>query len=440
MGTIRPMTVGQQLRCAFVDAPRGILRLSARGRRLAALYVGLAVALLGGLGVAVLALEGGARRVLLSWLFPAELHAPADFFVGYVFKSQTRQVLANALVGVTLLVVSLVLFRVKERLSQAVERDADLTGGRELRELRWWQEGLEEVKLTLLYIAAFFVIFWLGHDPAPWRKIASTGLSYLLIFFSYAVDFGAPLPMRHGLRYSQIVKAMLRRPLVTFAFGAVFSAPVIVAAQVVAHVPDLGAGATVGVVFGANVVSIAWAAVGGTWFGARLLPTVETQERSWWPTRVAAWVALLTVVGVGTYAAGNLVVALQGKSQILKCRYSPDWATLKVDKPALGALLGGQVRTQVSFDVVIENPNRLPVRLEDNDLVIADGDGIVIARGRLLPLEVPAGATVRTTVGLAVVLEARALLAGASLNPANWRVTLLVHLDGFDYPIYLKSG
>ncbi|TNF29866.1 MAG: hypothetical protein EP329_14740 [Deltaproteobacteria bacterium] len=434
------MTVGQQLRCALVEAPRGLFRLSPRGRRLALLYVGLAVLLLGGLAAALLALEGTARRVLLSWLFPSELHAPADFFVTYVFKSQTRQVLANALVGVTLMVVSLVLFRVKERLSQAVERGSDLTGGRPFRELRWWQEGLEEVKLALLYAAAFFVIFWLGHDPAPWRRVASTVASYVFLFFTYAVDFGAPLLMRHGLRYSQIVKAMLLRPLATFAFGAVFAAPVIVAAQIVAHSEGLGAGATVGVVFAANVLSIAWAAVGGAWLGARLLPFAETRRRSWWPTRVAAWIALLAVVGLGVYASANLVVALQTKSQILKCRYTPDWSTLKVDKPALGALLGGEVKARVSFDVTIDNPNRLAVRLEDNDLVIADRDGIVIARGELLPLEVPAGETVRTTVGLAVAVDAKSFLAGASLNPATWRVTLIVHLDGFDYPIYLKDG
>jgi len=348
-------------------------------------------------------------------------------------------VLANALVGVTLMVVSLTLFRVKERLSQAVERGSNLTD-RPFRELRWWQEGFEEVKLALLYAAAFFLIFWLGHDPSPWRRVASTVASYVFLFFTYAVDFGAPLLMRHGLRYSQIIKAMLLRPVATFLYGAVFAAPVVIAAQVVAHVPDLGAGATVGIVFAANVLSVTWAAIGGAWLGARLLPCAETRRRSWWPTRVGAWIGLLTVVGLNIYASANLIVALQTKSQILKCSYTPDWSTLKVDKPALGALLGGEVKTRVSFDVTIDNPNPLAVRLEDNDLVVEDPDGLVIARGRLLPLEVPAGGTVTTTVGLAVTVEAKSFLAGASLNPASWRVTLWVHLEGFDYPIYLKDG
>ena len=435
------MTPREQLRVAFWAAPRAVTRLSPRGRRLALAYLALGTALLGALAAALLALEGPARRVLLSWLFPTELHAPADFFVAYVFASQTRQVLANALVGLTLALVGLLLFRVKERLSQAVERDADLLGGRPFRELPWWLEAFEEVKLALLYVAAFVVIFWLGHDPAPWRKVLATVASYLFLFFSVAVDFGAPLLMRHGLRYTQIIKAVFARPLASFGFGLVFAAPTVVATQLVAHTSNLGAGPTVALTFGVSLLTIAWAATGGPWLGAALLPRATRARPSTWPTRAFAWAAPVAVLAGGGWVGGRLVDVLTSKSQILKCRYTPHWDTLTVDKPSLGALLGGEVATRLAFDLEVHNPNRLPVRIEDNRVEIADGDGLVLARGRLTPFEAPAGATVRFRLGLEARLDAKSVLAGASLNPARWRVTLFLELDeGFEFPIFLAGG
>jgi len=435
------MTLPRSLHVALVAAPTALLRLSPRGRRLAAAYLLAAAALLALLGGALLALEGGARRVLLSWLFPTELHAPADFFVAYVFKSQTRQVLANALVGVTLAVIGLTLFRLKERLSQAVERDERLLGGRPFDELPWWLEAFEEVKLALLYIAAFIVIFWLGHDPAPWRKVASTAASYLFLVFTFAVDFGAPLLMRHGRRYGQVLKALARHPVASFTFGLVFAAPGILAAQLVAHSPDLGAGATVAITFTVSLFSLVWAATGGPWLGAHLFAAAE-RARPWrWPTRAATWLALLAILAGGGWVGGQLVRSLSAKSQILKCRYTPHWDTLRVDTPSLVGLLGGKVAARVAFDLEVENPNALPVRIEDNRVEIADGDGIVLAAGRLSPFEVPKQSARRVRLALDAQLEAKALLAGVSLNPARWRVTLYLRLDdGFEFPIFLAGG
>ena len=162
---------------------------------------------------------------------------------------------------------------------------------------------------------------------------------------------------------------------------------------------------------------------------------------STWPTRAFAWAALVAVLAGGGWVGGRLVDVLTSKSQILKCRYTPHWDTLTVDKPSLGALLGGEVATRLAFDLEVHNPNRLPVRIEDNRVEIADGDGLVLARGRLTPFEAPAGATVRFRLGLEARLDAKSVLAGASLNPARWRVTLFLELDeGFEFPIFLAGG
>lgn len=429
-----------QLTLALYDAPRAIGRMSARSWRLAGLYLALAVAVLGGLGALLLSLEGGLRRQLFAWVFPAELHAPADLLVDHVLASQTRQVLANALVASSLLVVSLALFRVKERLSHAVELDHGLHGGRPIAEYPLWFQAFEEVRLLALYGAGFVVTFWIGHDPAPWRGALATTLSYLLVFFTWAVDFGAPLLQRHRLRYAQVIRAVFRRPLASFGFGAVFSAPVILTAQLLAHLPDVAPATTVAVVFGVNVLAIVWAAVGGTWLGAALLPDAEAAPRAHPARQALAWLLVLGILAAGAYVATSLALSLRDKSQVLKCRYDVDWTSLSVDTPALGALLTGEVAARVAFDVVITNPNPLDVRVEDNRLVVRDG-GLDIAEGRLSPLDVPAGATVATRVGLDARLDVKAFLRGASLDPTRWDVILYLRLDDrFDFPVYLATG
>jgi hypothetical protein len=135
----------------------------------------------------------------------------------------------------------------------------------------------------------------------------------------------------------------------------------------------------------------------------------------------------------------NLGVALKDKSQILKCRYTVDWASVQIDKPGLGGLLKGEVQVGVSFEVEIDNPNALPVRIEKNRLV-AEDEGKVIAEGRLAPFEVPANGRSRTRVGLDVTVKASSLLEGASFNPASWGLILYLELtDDFELPIPLAA-
>src|SRR5690606_18486672 len=146
------------------------------------------------------------------------------------------------------------------------------------------------------------------------------------------------------------------------------------------------------------------------------------------------------VLGAGVWVGSRLGVSLAAKSQILKCRYEVDWATLKLDTPELGGLIRGEVKVAVAFDVTIDNPNPLPVRIEDNRLVVSD-DALVIAESRLSPLDVPAHGKARTRVALDAKVRATSILEGASINPLRWDVTLYVAIDeGLELPIYLRSA
>lgn len=434
------MTLRAQLRVALLEAPRAAFRVRGRAAWLSLLYLVLAAVILGAVAVAIAASEGDVRRALVAWLFPSEVQGAADLVATYLLEAQTRAVLTNLLISASLLLVSLLLFRVKERLSAAIEADEGLLAGRPHDELPWWKEGLEEVKLIAFYVALFFVVFAIGHGSAPWRRELATALSYAVMFLTFAIDFGAPTPQRHGARYGQVLRALLTQPIATFGFGALFSLPLVAVARLATSSQGLGPGGTVAVIFGANVVGIVWGAAGGTWLGARILPIAERIRPAPAGLRAAWWAVILAIVAGGTTLTVALGETIATKSQILRCSYDVDWSTLAVQRPGLGRLLGGEVDVGVGFDLTISNPNELAVELEENHLDVADGDR-VIATTSLAPLSVPAGGSVRTRVELTVTVRAKAFLEGARFDPSAWSITLWVRLgDALDYPIYLRRG
>ncbi|MCC6624247.1 MAG: hypothetical protein IT385_23550 [Deltaproteobacteria bacterium] len=418
-------------------APR-LMRRAAWARAL--VYGLLALVVLGGVAALVASQEGRIKRFIEAFLFPREVHAAVDFFLDYVVKSQTKQVIANAIVTATMALVSLTLFWAKERLSRAYEVDAKLGEPAQWRELTLVREGWEEVKLLLLNIAMLFIVLWLGHASEAWRKTAATVLSYLTLFFTMAVDFAAPYMQRREMRYSQIMGAIFRRPFLSLSFGAAMSLPLVAVAHL-ADVADWSPQTTMFALFGANVVMIVWAAVAGTWVGAQLHElALRVRPTPRW-VQVPAWLALVGVLAGGVWLGAQLARSLATKSQILKCSYEVDWKTIEVGKPSLSGLVQGEVRAAVSVDVVITNPNPLAVVIEDNRLV-AEDDGVVVAESRISPLSVPAGGSTKTRVGLDVVLKATSILGGgASINPLAWDLVLYVEIsDGFEFPIYLRGG
>jgi len=430
---------GAQLLHGVVLGPAAPRLMRARSWGRAAVYALLATIVLGAVSTLFATQETSLRRALESFLFPERVHKYVDFFLEYVVRSQTKQVVANAVVTFTMIFVSLLLFWAKERLSRAFEEDAGLGDAGRWRELGLFEEALEEVKLLLLNIAIFFFVLWLGHSPEPWRKTTATTLSYLALAFTWAVDFVSPYLMRRRMKYSQILSAIWRRPLLSLGFGAVMALPLVVIAHVAGRA-EWPALTTVVVLFSANVVVIVWACMAGTWVAARLEDAAARVRPAPGWLHVPVWLVVLGVIGAGTWLGVHLARSLATKSQVLKCEYDVDWATLSVGKPSVGALLRGEVSASVSVDVTIKNPNRLPVVIEENRLVASDDD-VVIAQTRLSPMSIPAGGERRERVTLDVTFEAKGVLSGASINPLAWDLVLYLEIaDGFELPIYLRRG
>lgn len=433
----------RQLGAALLTAPGVLGRMSGRSWALFTLYLLLCSGLLGLLVVLFDSQEKNLQRAAMSFLFPEEWHAILDFLLAFVVKSQAQQVLVNVILFATMTLVSIAFFWSKELLSQSIERDLQARGDPDADPSRWrdnaiWWEGFEEIKWTLFSTALMFVVLWIGHDIAPWRKTLATVLSYLVLFFSTAVNFMAPPMQRRQKQYAQILHAMWRRPVLTMVFGAAMALPQVLALHLIGSA-DLSVTAALLSIFAVNVVFIAWSAASGTVAGL-MVSSLSDEAKPWrlW-SRALVWAGTLAVLAFAAYVLLNLGLALKDKSQILKCRYTVDWASVQVDKPGLGGLLKGEVQVGVSFEVEIDNPNALPVRIEKNRLV-AEDDGKVIAEGRLAPFEVPANGKSTTRVGLDVTVKASSLLEGASFNPASWGLILYLELsDDFELPIPLAA-
>ncbi|MFO0744558.1 MAG: hypothetical protein U1F43_02655 [Myxococcota bacterium] len=433
------MNVGRQLLHGLVLAPLAPRKMRARSWGRAALYALLATLFLGAIAAVFATEETSLRRVLESFFFPEGVHKVVDFFIEYVVRSQTKQVVANGLVTITMLLVSLFLFWAKERLSQAYEEDAGLGSHADWNELSAPRELFEEVKLFVLNLALLVLTFWIGHGAEPWRKSVATVFSYLTLFFTWAVDFGSPYLQRRGLRYWQIIVAIFKRPILSFGFGAVVSLPLALVANLVGA-SDWSALATIAILFGSNVVVIVWASVAGTWMGAKLYDAAHpVRSAPLWLSTIG-WVGVLTIVGVGAFVGANVAEMLRDKSQILKCEYAIDWKTLEVGTPSVANLIRAELAVGVSVEMGITNPNDLDVTIEKNRLVASDG-GVVVAESHLSPVSVPAGRTVRQRVALDVVVKGKSLLQGASVNPLAWDLTLYVEVaPGYEFPIYLRAA
>jgi hypothetical protein len=446
---------GGQLAAALVGAPVALLRLRAGAWAWLLLYILLAGGLLGGAAALLLCHQEQARAAILGYVLPESWLVAADWLIQRFLATQTRAVLVNALVSGTLVLTSVLLFPLKERVSAAFERGSKLTGaGREAqrsaasrrlsktdaepRELPLLVQGWQELTLLLLVLALQLGIIWLGYPPDPTRKLAATALSYLVLFFIFAVDFISPLLQRHGLRYSQILKTLLRHPFAALPFGAFFSAPAVAVGLVVARSPELSFSTAVVALFAANLISIVWGCVGGTWVGAALLGPARGVRRSSLLTRGLVWLLLLATLGAEGYVFGAVARSFHHKSQLLKCRYTVVPGTLSFSRPRLLSLLRGQVKVQVAFDLQIENPTPFDVAIEDNRLVVKHGE-TPVAESRLAPLAVPAQDKRVQRLKLSIEARPSVLLKGRKLLQDAWDVTLYLRVaEGLELPIYLK--
>ncbi len=433
------MGPGEQFVHAVWHGPASIRKLRGRGWAWWFFYLACAAGILGLIGWQFVEHRADMVGWVASYIFPESWRFAAQALIDYFFKSQLRAVVINAIIGASLMVVQVLLFPVKEKLSATFEKEAKVAD-ESPGELPLWVEGIEEVQLFILFLTAQMTIFWIGYSPEPFRKFLALVLSYLFLFASFGIDFISPIMQRHRLKYSTMFKTFWRHPVAVVAFGAVFTLPPILVGRAVLGHEDYGLGTSVALLFGANVVCVAWAAVAGTWVGARLLPDARETKRPSMAARALVVAAVLALLVWNAWRFGAVGMALHHKSQILKCEYSVDWSSVGFDKPSWKELLARKVKVGVHADVKIKNPTKYDVELEDNRVEVRHR-GDKVAQLSLTPVRIPAGQEVKQRMAFPIEVSPAVIAKGRDLiDPKGWEITMYLEVaQGFEFPVYLME-
>ena len=419
-------------------ALQSVFRIHGLPRR-TKMFLGLYLALSSGLVALIFAVATWLwiplRPLVLGYLFPESWIGVAELFLDYLLATQQQQVLINAVVGGSLMTIALLLFPIKELVSSSYERAARLVT-QPIEEFPLWKQAWQEIKLFLLYISAQGTIFWIGYYPIRWLQIVSLVASYLLLFATFAIDFIAPIFQRHLGHYSQILKLLAKYPLNTLTFGALFAGPSIIAGHIALE-GSAWVRATV-IVIAINIVAICWATVAGTWCGAQLFGDYRRTPRSRGPTRVIVSGFCGALFLANLYSFGTILLAFHHKSQLLKCSYSVNIPSFRVDLPNFREWLTGTPSIGFHFDVAISNPTPFDVVLEDSEMQIKHNDTLM-GTTRFPSLRVSSQREVRQRIAFSMQPNLAALRKGrALLSTRNWEIVLLIKVaPGFVLPIFL---
>lgn len=418
-------------------SPAALFRMRGPTWALFVLYVASCVAVLGAAAWLLVETEGSLRTALLDYVFPDSWHVPAAWVLDRFFATQQQAVLINALASGSIVLVSVLLFWLKEFVSASYESHGKLTS-HPINEHPLWEQGWEELKLFAMYVAAQGAIFWVGYPPDALLRGIALALSYALLFVMFAVDFLSPIMQRHGGHYSRIFKTLLQHPVASLTFGALFSLPPIVAGRLWEGNPQWPMTTAVVVLFSANLLAIAWAAIAGTWLASKMLPCFLETRRAGAPSRAVAWVALVAVLATNAYAFAAVGRSLHHKSQLLKLDYNVDLTSLSIETPRLRDLLGGEAAGAILFELSVHNPTEFDVEIEDNRIEVKHA-GEKIAETALPRLAVRSAETVSAAVRIPLSVRPSMLAKGLDLvDLKSYDVTLYLQLaPNFEFPVYL---
>jgi len=383
------MTVFSQITESWVNAPCSLSRIKRRSA------IWMAAYLTGSLIVFSLFVwllnenELAIKNALLAYFFPQSWISISEQLANFLFESQTKTVIGNAILGASLVISSMLMFPVKEKYSAEFEKDANYSNGPS-QEFPLWLQAWEEVKLFLFYVTAQAVILWLGYYPYNWTNWLSIVLSYLFLFFAFGLDFISPTLQRHRTAYSLILKILLKKPLLTLSFGVIFSLPVILLSHYIFNLPQLSLIEVASILFLTNVLFLTLAVPAGTRVASRLMPIVSETPPPAKNTKIKIYSITIIILIASLFLHTRLIASLHHKSQILKANYSVDWSSIDYKFPSLSQLFNGNALSNLSFDMVIDNPTEFDIVIEESQIFVEKFDSL-IATIDLSGFEVPAG-------------------------------------------------
>ncbi|MDH5631266.1 MAG: hypothetical protein OEY96_14040, partial [Gammaproteobacteria bacterium] len=313
------------------------------------------------------------KQSILDYFLPTLWQDISEFLVEFFYESQAQMVIANAILSGSLVLSSVFLFPIKEKFSAIFEKDYCQIAGkseRESQEFPLLYQGLEELKLLVIYITAQGIILWIGFYPYVWAEWLSILLSYFFLFFTFSLDFISPTLQRHRKKYSFIIKLLTINFWQTLLFGFIFSLPVILLGQLVFSFENLTLIEVSAILFLVNIFLFSIAVSSGTVIASDLLDSSEQVKEPSSNKKTTGYAILITTFLVVITFHWFLLKSLHHKSQILKASYEVDWDSIDYQLPSLNKLLSGKVDSRFSINVDIFNPTPHDIVIENSTIYI----------------------------------------------------------------------
>ncbi len=432
------MTNIQQLQQALFHAPLSLRLLGKKSAQWLLVYLLAGIFLFSVFIWQLIDNQELIKSAIFDYFFPQSWQGISEQLTEFLYNSQTKTVIANAIISGSLVFAAMFLFPLKEQFSAVFEKESGLSDGSE-KEFPLWLQGWEEVKLLLFYLASQGVILWIGYYPYFWTTWISIFLSYLFLFFTFGLDFIAPTLQRHRKSYTLILKTVFKHPVIVVAFGALFSLPVIGISQIVFLFDDLTLIEMTGILFISNILFLTLAVPAGTTIAVSIMPIINQTKMPSPKAKIIGYSTILTTLAAMIFLHGGLIASLHHKSQLLKANYDIDFSSFNFDLPSLDNFLNGKALTNASFNLSIENPTQFDILVEQSQLWIEKEDK-VIATIDISGFNVPAGEKrdielkLDSNSNLGKITNFRTLLE-------SWRVDLHIELwPGIPFIVNLSGN
>ncbi len=419
------MTLTQQLNQALIHAPLSLRYLKRQSIRWMLIYLACGLVLFSLFTWTLLENQDAIKDTILDYLFPESWHGLSELLGDFLFESQAKIVLGNLIISGSLVFASIFLFPVKEKFSAVFEKNGQYKNG-SCKEFPLLYQAWEETKLLLIYLTAQSVILWIGYYPYLWANILSIILSYLFVFFSFGLDFISPTLQRHRISYTHLLKVLLQKPVITSAFGLLFSLPVIIISHFIFKIETLSLIEISSILFLTNIIFLTLAIPAGTHIASQLIPEIRNTKPPKKKNKIRAYSSVLILLIGMSFLHGGLIASLHHKSQLLKAEYEVDWSSIDYELPSISQFLSGKALSNLSFNVEINNPTEYDIIIE-NSKIFVEKTSHIIAEIDLDGFEVPSGQlrkvkiNVDTTSQISQITDYKKILE-------NWRVDLHLQL------------
>lgn len=419
------MIITQQLAYALYYSPKTILLHKKASLLMLLIYLVLGISIFSIVGTLLIHHQDSLKQLILDYLFPEAWQSISESLFNFMFESQARVVIANAILSGSLVAASVFLFPIKEKYSAIFEKEQGYPNG-EPQEFSLWMQGWEETRLFLFYLTAQMLIVWIGYYPYQWANITSIVLSYLFLFYTFGLDLISPTFQRHRVRYSMINKLLSRHIVVTLSFGLLYSLPALLLSQWIMTLDNFNLLEVSIILFVINLFFIAIAIPAGTLIATRLLPTVKTTRPvASFSKTLGYGIGFILLIG-GLILHTRLLQSMHHKSQVLKASYQINWDSVEFEYSNISELFNGQSFGKFSLDMTINNPTEFDIAFENSQIKVTKDEKLV-SDITMKGFAVPAGQSRPITLSFNTISDFSQLNELPSLTQ-GWRIELYIEL------------